>query len=58
MNDDSISRQAAIDAVYERTRRIINHYPYIHLFGKWYLIRRYTYPAKRWSLWKLIRDKQ
>ena len=46
-----------IDAAYERTRRIINHYPYIHLFGKWYLVRRYTYPVKRWSLWKLIRDK-
>ena len=35
----------------ERSKRILDNYPHIHLFGNLYLVRNYTYQARRFSLW-------
>ena len=37
----------------ERSKRILKYYPNIHLFKNVYLVRMYTYKARRLSFWTI-----
>ena len=41
-----------------RFKRIQEYYPTIHLFGDWYLVRKYSKKARRFSFWSLKNKKR